>query len=117
MSEQNNTEIIDTEATAVAVYQPTQLNDFSAVLFSEYLVPNSFDGGKDFSAYGIEHIAAQLGYSITEQEILNETETHVFMKAKAECVRTGRSTYATCSQPKMTKKHGKLVPDENYGEL
>ena len=118
MSEPQNTEILETEVEAVAieVYQPTILNNFSAELFSEYLVPNSFDNSKDFSAYGIEHIAAQLGYSITEQEILNETDTHAFMKAKAECVQTRRSTVATASQPKMTKKHGKMVLDENYIE-
>ena len=82
ISEQHNIEIIEAEATEITVYQPTVLDDFSAELFSEYLVPNSFDNSKDFSAYGIEHIAGELGYSITKQEIISETDTHAIIKAK-----------------------------------
>ena len=109
--------IIDTEATeALAVYEPPKPNEFSAELFSTYLVPNSFNDELDFSAYGLEHIAAELGYSITEQTILSETDTHCFMQAKGECVRTGRTSVATCRQPKQEKRHGKLVADENYIE-
>ena len=110
-------EIIDTEAThALAVYEPPKLNEFSAELFSTYLVPNSFNDELDFSAYGLEHIAAELGYSITEQNILSETDTHCLMQAKGTCVRTGRTSVATCRQPKLEKRHGKAVPDENYIE-
>ena len=76
-------EIIDAETTAeLTVYEPPKLNEFSAELFSTYLVPNSFNKELDFSAYGLEHIAAELGYSITEQTILSETDTHCFMQAK-----------------------------------
>ena len=110
-------EIIDTESThALAVYEPPKLNEFSAELFSTYLVPNSFNDELDFSAYGLEHIAAELGYSITEQNILSETDTHCLMQAKGACVRTGRTSVATCRQPKQVKKNGKLVADENYIE-
>ena len=110
-------DIIDTEATeALTVYEPPKLNEFSAELFSTYLVPNSFNDELDFSAYGLEHIAAELGYSITEQTILSETDNHCFMQAKGECVRTGRTSVATCRQPKKEKKHGKLVDDENFIE-
>ena len=109
--------IIDTEATeALAVYEPPKPNEFSAELFSTYLVPNSFNDELDFSAYGLEHIAAELGYSITEQTILSETDTHCFMQAKGECVRTGRTSVATCRQPKLEKRHGKMVADENFIE-
>ena len=109
--------IIDTEATeALAIYEPPKPNEFSAELFSTYLVPNSFNSELDFSAYGLEHIAAELGYSITEQTILSETDTHCFMQAKGECVRTGRTSVATCRQPKLEKKHGKMVTDENFIE-
>ena len=107
-------DIIDAEA--LAVYEPPKLNEFSAELFSTYLVPNSFNDELDFSAYGLEHIAAELGYSITEQTILSETDTHCFMQAKGECVRTGRTSVATCRQPKQEKRHGKLVDDENFIE-
>ena len=107
-------DIIDAEA--LAVYEPPKLNEFSAELFSTYLVPNSFNSELDFSAYGLEHIAAELGYSITEQTILSETDTHCFIQAKGECVRTGRTSVATCRQPKQEKRHGKLVDDENYIE-
>ena len=110
-------EIIDAETTAeLTVYEPPKLNEFSAELFSTYLVPNSFNKELDFSAYGLEHIAAELGYSITEQTILSETDTHCFMQAKGKCVRTGRTSVATCRQPKQEKRHGKTVPDENYIE-
>ena len=115
MNEQDH--IIDAEATeALAVYEPPKLNEFSAELFSTYLVPNSFNDELDFSAYGLEHISAELGYSITEQTILSETDTHCFMQAKGQCVRTGRTSVATCRQPKQEKRHGKLVDDENYIE-
>ena len=115
MNEQDH--IIDAEATeALTVYEPPKPVEFSAELFSTYLVPNSFNDELDFSAYGLEHIAAELGYSITEQTILSETDTHCFMQAKGECVRTGRTSVATCRQPKQEKRHGKLVADENYIE-
>ncbi len=107
-------DIIDAEA--LAVYEPPKPVEFSAELFSTYLVPNSFNDELDFSAYGLEHIAAELGYSITEQTILSETDTHCLMQAKGQCVRTGRTSVATCRQPKQEKRHGKLVPDENYIE-
>ena len=75
--------IIDAEATeALTVYEPPKPVEFSAELFSTYLVPNSFNDELDFSAYGLEHIAAELGYSITEQNILSETDTHCLMQAK-----------------------------------
>ena len=61
-------DIIDAEA--LTVYEPPKPVEFSAELFSTYLVPNSFNDELDFSAYGLEHIAAELGYSITEQTIL-----------------------------------------------
>ena len=116
-SSEQNAEIIDVEPTqALAVYEPPKLNEFSAELFSTYLVPNSFNDELDFSAYGLEHIAAELGYSITEQTILSETDTHAFMQAKGKCVRTGRTSVATCRQPKQSKKHGKSVEDPNYIE-
>ena len=116
-SENNGHEIIEVEPTeSLAVYEPPKLNEFSAELFSTYLVPNSFNNELDFSAYGIEHIAAELGYSITEQTILSETDTHCFMQAKARCVRTGRTSVATCRQPKHAKKHGKSTEDPNYIE-
>ena len=117
MNEVQEHEIIDAESTqAIAVYEPPKLNEFSAELFSTYLVPNSFNNELDFSAYGLEHIAAELGYSITEQTILSETETHCFMQSKGQCVRTRRTSVATCRQPKQIKKHGKLVEDPNYIE-
>ena len=117
MNEVQDTEIIDAEATqALAVYEPPKLNEFSAELFSTYLVPNSFNNQLDFSAYGLEHIAAELLYSITEQSILSGTDTHCFMQAKGKCVRTGRTNVATCRQPRDIKKHGKLLADENYIE-
>ena len=107
-------DIIDAPTTAeLTVYEPPKLNEFSAELFSTYLVPNSFNKELDFSAYGLEHIAAELGYSITEQTILSETDTHCFMQAKGQCVRTGRTSVATCRQPKQEKRHGELELDEN----
>ena len=84
--------------------------------FRPTLVPNSFNDELDFSAYGLEHIAAELGYSITEQNILSETDTHCLMQAKGACVCTGRTSVATCRQPKQEKKHEKVVADENYIE-
>ena len=109
MNEQDhkNDDIIDAEA--LAVYEPPNPVEFSAELFSTYLVPNSFNDELDFSAYGLEHIAAELGYSITEQTILSETDTHCLMQAKGQCVRTERTSVATCRQPKQEKRHGKLV--------
>ena len=110
-------EIIDAETTAeLTVYEPPKLNEFSAELFSTYLVPNSFNKELDFSAYGLEHIAAELGYSITEQNILSETDPHCLMQAKGKCVRTQRTSIATCRQPKQIKKHGEMVEDPNYIE-
>ena len=79
MNEVTEHEIIDTEATqALTVYEPPKLNEFSAELFSTYLVPNSFNNELDFSAYGLEHIAAELGYSITEQTILSGNRHPLF---------------------------------------
>lgn len=107
-----------TESTALATFDPrpsAYIENIKIEVYSEYIVPVSF-GGKtqnNLSASGIEHLAAELGISIVNQE-WNKSDTHYFMTSTAECCHTQRKSVATVSQPKQMTAHGKVKDDPNH---
>lgn len=115
----NELAVIETEGEAADLtrFDPrpsAYVESVKAETFAEYLVPISFGGRKqtDLSAYGIEHLAAELGISIVDQE-WTESDTHYFMKSTAECCHTQRKSVATVSQPKQIRINGKITDDPN----
>jgi len=105
--------IVEGEATQFDPRPSAYTESIKAEVYSEYLVPISF-GGKvqtDLSAYGIEHLAAELGISIIDQQ-WTENDTHYFMKSTAECAHTSRKSVATVSQPKQVTANGNQIKDD-----
>ena len=107
----------ETESTAITEFDArpsAYVENVKAETFAEYLVPITFGGQvkTDLSAYGIEHLAAELGISIVDQSF-TENDTHYFMKSTAQCEHTGRKSVATVSQPKQTTAHGQVKDDAN----
>lgn len=64
-------EATESEATAITEFDPrpsSYVESMKAETFAECLVPITFGGNAktDLSAYGIEHLAAELGISIID---------------------------------------------------
>ena len=110
-------DIIEAEGTEITEFDArpsAYVENIKVEVYSEYLVPISFgfSAKTDLSAYGIEHLAAEIGISIIDQE-WTENETHYFMKATAECAHTTRKSVATVSQPKQMIANEKVKEDPN----